>query len=198
MSLLLVVNTPDDDIRGIVSDNVSAAGVTIGEPFPFGAAEHYRVLLYGADSTVVLKAIERLRHDRRVDFAAPCYSFDWGFVSKIYGVIERGYVQPLDQLNIRFKDGTSRLTIEVVLDWLGGEVLERPNPSDPIPDRRYRYAVRYPRGADPFAVAQNIGRTPVVEWAEPSLVTNVIPLGNVSKPLPTDAAGDDPWIQVCR
>jgi hypothetical protein len=176
-SILLESTLTADALQTVLSGYLEHLPADVGPPAPDRWDPRYtRVPFLDATPQVILQLIESLRRDPRIAFAAPCYSAYWGLEHPLYGYIERSYHQPLNGLHIQFYEGTSRLAMELVLEWIGGNDVQRPDPGDRPRSRQYRVHMTFPHGADPIAVASQVDRLEIVEWAEGSWMTSWVPL----------------------
>ncbi len=72
----------------------------------------------------------------------------------------------LGTLAVRFRNGTSRASIDSLVSSLGLRIVRQP-----VPDSGYFwYVLSYPRAREPLEVAAIVDRHPLVEWADPNKI----------------------------
>lgn len=111
--------------------------------------------------------MQALRADRRFTFA-----------SHIFRTREGGHLMmPVNRLAVRFRPAVTALQVDSINRVLGTRTI-----SPPVPDSGYlSWRIAYPATGDPLAISQILDRSPLVEWADPEVISDQQPTG-----VPTD------------
>lgn len=103
----------------------------------------------------IAEAVQRLRDDSEIEFAAPVY--------RVKDTNAR--VVLLNRVAVRMKDGWTQADLASLNARFGTRLVRAPVPAEP--DVLW---LAYPRGGDPLALAAELHESPLVEWADPDKV----------------------------
>jgi subtilisin family serine protease len=157
----LAVRTDIPDAGGVARQVLAGLGIT---PTSVRAlqqiAGHWEIKLPRTSVPVAIAAKKRLLADPRFTFATVGY--------RIAGTAAR--ILPIDRVAVEFKVGTTRTQIDGLAQTHGLTVEREANPSA----AQFAFWFRYARGSDPLLVAAALDRSPIVLWANPDKLSDVV------------------------
>lgn len=160
----LVVATSDPSPTTVAQKILGALGVTVSDLGALPQISQHRLLRLNSSSEAMThRAVALLRADKRFTFASPAFRTTIG----------RYDVLLLNRVDVRFKDGVSEAQVDSVNRTLGTRVIRPPRPDSGF----FAYRLEYPAGAnvDALAIAQALDRSPLVQWADPDKLSNILP-----------------------
>ena len=145
-------------VRNAVAN--TARGLGLGADVASLWRDHLIVRLSGSSAYQAERMVNRLWQDSVVEFA-----------SKTYRTEEGGHAfVPVNRVDVFFRSGASS-QIAALIESYDLSVIREPQPDFGF----FTYAFKYPRGADPLIIAQQLQNEEAVEWAAPDVISGIRP-----------------------